>query len=184
MTFQAYLDTIKSKTGKTPADFRVLAEKQGLLEPGVKPAQIVEWLARDFGLGKGHAMAIVATLGKTAKAGLSKDEKLESLFAGSKAQWRPLFDSLVDTARGFGEVSLAATNTYVSLLKGTAKFAIVQPSASRLDLGIKLPDAATTERFAAAGSWNSMVTHRVGLRASDDLDADVVDWLRRAYERA
>ncbi|HZT04386.1 MAG TPA: DUF4287 domain-containing protein [Steroidobacteraceae bacterium] len=61
MTFLAYIDNIKAKTGKTPEDFKKLAEERGLLHPGVKAGAIVAWLKRDFGLGHGHAMAIYAT---------------------------------------------------------------------------------------------------------------------------
>lgn len=61
MTFQAYIDNIRAKTGKSPEDFRRLAEKKGLLEPGVKAGQIVAWLKAEHGLGHGHAMAIYAT---------------------------------------------------------------------------------------------------------------------------
>lgn len=61
MSFQAYIDNIKAKTGKTPDDFKKLAEKKGLLKPGVKAMAIVNWLKEDFGLGHGHAMAIYAT---------------------------------------------------------------------------------------------------------------------------
>ncbi|MFZ1973768.1 MAG: DUF4287 domain-containing protein [Candidatus Acidiferrales bacterium] len=61
MTFQAYIDNIKAKTGKTPEDFKKLAEKKGLLKPGVKAMEIVAWLKKDQGLGHGHAMAIYAT---------------------------------------------------------------------------------------------------------------------------
>ena len=72
MSFQAYLDNIQEKTGKTPADFKVLAADKGFYGPdgialGVKATQITDWLKADFGLGHGHAMAIVALLkGKTA----------------------------------------------------------------------------------------------------------------------
>ena len=62
MTFQAYLDNIKAKTGKTPKEFKAIAKKKGLLEPGVKAGQIVAWLNEDFGLGRGHAMAIYHVL--------------------------------------------------------------------------------------------------------------------------
>jgi hypothetical protein len=62
MTFQAYIDNIKAKTGKSPDDFRRLAEKKGLLAPGVKAGQITAWLKDEFDLGHGHAMAIYATL--------------------------------------------------------------------------------------------------------------------------
>jgi Domain of unknown function (DUF4287) len=61
MSFQAYIDNIKAKTGKTPEDFKILAETKGLLKPGVKAGEIVAWLKEDFGLGRGHAMAIYAT---------------------------------------------------------------------------------------------------------------------------
>jgi hypothetical protein len=61
MTFRAYIDNIHKKTGKTPEDFRRLAEEKGLLKPGVKAGEIVAWLKKDHGLGHGHAMAIYAT---------------------------------------------------------------------------------------------------------------------------
>ncbi len=85
MTFQAYIDNIQAKTGKTPADFKRLAGQKGFVQghslaPGVKAGQFVDWLKSDFGLGHGDAMAIVAVLkghaahgpggaGKVAKAG-------------------------------------------------------------------------------------------------------------------
>jgi len=189
MTFQAYLDTIKAKTGLGPEDFRRLAKEKGYLSDSTRPADIIAWVQEDFGLGKGHAMAIVAVLGKHEGAGKSADEKLEAQFAGGKAKWRSTFDELVATViQVGGPVDLAPTNTYISLTKptekGPAKFAIVAVTADRLDVGIKLKDADPTDRFAASGSWNSMVTHRVGLTEPDLIDDELVDWLRRAYAAA
>ena len=67
MSFQAYLDNIESKTGKSPADFKRLAAakgytESGTLRAGVKAGEIVAWLKEEFELGHGHAMAIVALL--------------------------------------------------------------------------------------------------------------------------
>jgi Domain of unknown function (DUF4287) len=62
MSFQAYIDNIEKKTGKTPEEFRQIAGTMGLLRPDVKAREIVAWLKRDFELGHGHAMAIYATL--------------------------------------------------------------------------------------------------------------------------
>jgi hypothetical protein len=67
MSFQGYLTTIKAKTGKSPDDFRQLAEHKGFTEDGtikagVKAGDIVQWLKHDFQLGHGHAMAIYALL--------------------------------------------------------------------------------------------------------------------------
>jgi hypothetical protein len=60
MSFQAYLDNIKAKTGKTPDDFHSLARKHGLVGPDAKATPLVTWLKKEFGLGHGHAMAIWA----------------------------------------------------------------------------------------------------------------------------
>jgi hypothetical protein len=67
MTFKAYIDNIQAKTGKTPGDFRQMAEQKGFVEggaikKGVKAGQIVAWLKADFDLGRGHAMAVYALL--------------------------------------------------------------------------------------------------------------------------
>jgi len=67
MSFQAYLDNIKVKTGKVPEDFRALARDKGFfhndqLAQGVKATQITDWLKEEFSLGHGHAMAIYAWL--------------------------------------------------------------------------------------------------------------------------
>lgn len=74
MSFQAYLDTIEKKTGKTPADLRALATERGwvaagTLAPGIAPIAIVDTLKAELGLGHGHAMAVVALLKGTKKEG-------------------------------------------------------------------------------------------------------------------
>jgi hypothetical protein len=71
MSFQAYLDNIEAKTGKSAADFKALAKGKGFYDGAgvpsdIKATQITDWLKADFGLGHGHAMAIFAVLkGKT-----------------------------------------------------------------------------------------------------------------------
>ena len=67
MSFQAYLDNIEAKTGKSPADFKRLAREKGFMQKGklrgeIKAGVVVSWLKEDFALGHGHAMAIVALL--------------------------------------------------------------------------------------------------------------------------
>lgn len=69
MSFQAYIDNIQQKTGKTPEDFKKMAEQKGFVKDGeiaVKATEITNWLKEEFALGHGHAMAIYATFkGKT-----------------------------------------------------------------------------------------------------------------------
>lgn len=58
MSFQAYLDNIEKKTGKTPNDFIALSKAKGFTVDS-KAGEIVDWLKTDFDLGHGHAMALV-----------------------------------------------------------------------------------------------------------------------------
>jgi hypothetical protein len=74
MSFQAYLDNIKTKTGKSADDFRAMAEQKGFTQNGelksnVKAGDIVKWLKDDFDLGHGHGMAIFALLKGLKKEG-------------------------------------------------------------------------------------------------------------------
>ena len=62
MTFQAYLDAVEDKTGLTPRQLLAIAHEKGFDAPGVKAGAIVAALKEEFGLGHGHAMAIVALL--------------------------------------------------------------------------------------------------------------------------
>lgn len=58
MSFQAYLDNIEEKTGKTPREFIAEAKKKGFGSE-TKSGEIVEWLKGEYDLGRGHAMALV-----------------------------------------------------------------------------------------------------------------------------
>jgi hypothetical protein len=54
MSFQAYLDNVEEKTGKTPNDFIAEAKEKNLTEF----KDIIAWLKKDYDLGLGHARAI------------------------------------------------------------------------------------------------------------------------------
>lgn len=63
MSFQAYLDNIEEKTGLTPRQFLALAAQKGF-DANTNAAPILAWLAEDFGLGRGHGMALVHVITK------------------------------------------------------------------------------------------------------------------------
>lgn len=58
MSFQAYLDTIETKTGKTPRALVDEAHARGY-DTSTKAGEILEWLKTDYELGRGHGMALV-----------------------------------------------------------------------------------------------------------------------------
>ncbi len=66
MSFQAYLDAIEEKTGLPPRGFLALAAEKGF-DASTKAGPILAWLAEDFGLGRGHGMALVHVITKGPK---------------------------------------------------------------------------------------------------------------------
>ena len=60
MSFQAYIDNIKAKIGKTPDQLKADATKAGIYNPAMKASELVDWLKQAHGLGHGHSMAIWA----------------------------------------------------------------------------------------------------------------------------
>lgn len=58
MSFQAYIDNIKEKTGKTPEEIRQEAMKKEILSDDMKATVFTDWLKAEYGLGHGHGMAL------------------------------------------------------------------------------------------------------------------------------
>ncbi|WP_046529344.1 DUF4287 domain-containing protein [Cellulomonas sp. FA1] len=63
MSFQAYLDAVEEKTGLTPRRLVELAHERGF-DASTKAGPILAWLADDYGLGRGHGMAMVHVITK------------------------------------------------------------------------------------------------------------------------
>ena len=60
MSFQAYIDNIRTKTGKTPEQLKTHAIKAGIFSKDMKAGDLVAWLKQEYDLGHGHSMAIWA----------------------------------------------------------------------------------------------------------------------------
>lgn len=60
MTFQAYIDAVKAKTGKTPEQLKAQAAKAGVYKADMKASDLVAWLADEYSVGRGHAMSVWA----------------------------------------------------------------------------------------------------------------------------
>ncbi|MFB9072300.1 DUF4287 domain-containing protein [Citricoccus parietis] len=64
MSFQAYLDTIEEKTGLTPRQLLEIAQSRGYNDASVRAGEVLDWLKTDYGLGRGHGMALVHVIKK------------------------------------------------------------------------------------------------------------------------
>ena len=177
----AMVARLEDQTGKTLAQWHALLRTKKLAKHG----EMVQLLKAEHGVGHGYANLIVHKFREAGAGPAAGDDLVAAQFAGLKAALRPIYEAIAAKVRAFGpDVELAPKKAYVSLRR-TKQFALLQPStATRLDVGVKLPGVKPAGRLEASGSFNAMVTHRVRVAAVRDVDAELVGWLRRAYDAA
>ena len=171
---------LEAKTGKTLAVWTKLVQA----EKFQKHSAMIAFLKSSHGLGHGYAN-LVARSAMDAGAPSRGDDPLAEQYAGSKAVLRPIYDALLAAVQKFGsDIEVSPKKAYVSLRR-SKQFAILQPStATRLDVGLNLKGVAPEGRLETAGSFNSMVSHRVRLESVKGADKQLIGWLKQAYDQA
>jgi hypothetical protein len=177
----SYFPSIEAKYGRSIDEWKAAMRATGF----TTHKELVAWLEDEHGFGHGHAGAITAHLLAEGTAPQTGEDRVAKLFPERKAHWRPLYDRLADEITGFGEdgeIKVLPKNTLVGF--GTrAQFVMLQPSTpERFDVGLKLPGVEPSGRLEAAGKWNTMMTHRVQVTSPDQVDAELLGWLRQAYD--
>jgi hypothetical protein len=130
-------------------------------------------------------MAIVLLLKQASGPRPTAEQAVSRHFAGERSRWHAPYDKLIQRIRKFGpDVSVGPNQTYINLLRNNRKFAILQVTSGRMDVGIKLKGAPAHGRFEKAGTWNNMMTHRVRVDDPKQLDGELLSWLRQAYKSA
>ncbi|MBY6204533.1 DUF4287 domain-containing protein [Halomonas denitrificans] len=176
----AMLANLPEKTGKSIDQWSRLVAKSGATKHG----EIVKWLKTEHGVTHGYASLIAHQVLNAGAEAPDDDALVEAQYVG-KDSLRPIHDALKARISTFGDdVEFAPRKTYVSVRR-SKQFALIQPSTkTRVDVGIKLPDRGAEGRLEDSGKWNTMVSHRVRLEREDDVDDELVGWLREAYDRA
>ena len=94
---------------------------------------------------------------------------------------RPVLDAVLAALPALGPVTVQARKTFVSLVTPRRTFAVVQATTkSRVDLGLRLEHERPRGRLLAARDIGA-ATVRIPLTRPEDVDAEVLGWLRRAY---
>lgn len=113
----------------------------------------------------------------------SVPDVVEAQYSGAKAALRPIYDRLAEAIHQLGDdVDFGPRKTYVAIHRKN-QFAIIQASTnSRVDLGLRLKGMAATERLVPAGNFGSgSITHKISLTSLDQIDAELLAWLKAAY---
>ena len=179
---RSMIENLPGKTGKPLAEWLKILDKAKLEKHG----EMIALLKGSYGVTHGFANLIAHEYrkGKAGGEGAAGDPIAEQ-YKGPKAGLRPIYDAIAKQVGNFGnDVEFAPKKAYVSLRRNK-QFGIVQPSTKdRVDVGLNLKGVAPGDRLEASGSFNAMVSHRVRLTSVKDVDKELVDWLRQAYDAA
>ncbi len=174
------LANLPEKTGKSLKQWHAILTKSKLEKHG----QLVALLKSEHGVTHGFANLIVAKFREAGSPQPAAD-LVDAQYGGAKSALRPIYEAVITAAEEFGgDVEISPKKTYVSLRR-KKQFALVQPSTkTRVDVGLNLPGTRPTKRLEASGSFNAMVSHRVRIESVENVDKQLVAWMKKAYERA
>ena len=180
---QTQLANIQKKTGMSLKELSALAKKSGLSKHG----EIREMLKEKLGLGHGDANALVHAIfesdGTRAAQGKSEDAVLDEIYSGAKAGFRPIHETLIKHIDRFGEYEIVPKKGYVSLRR-QKQFAMIGPKTNtRFEVGINAKDFKKNSRLAQQPK-GSMCNYIVSLSGAQEVNSELVAWIKSAYENA
>ncbi len=171
------IDNMPEKTGKSLDEWKEILKSKAF----IKHSEGVNFLKKEHNVTHGFANTIVA---------LSKDENntpddlVENQYKG-KENLKPIYNELITFVKSLGnDVVITPKKGSVSIIR-KRQFTLIKPATkSRIDLGLKLKDKPTTARLENSGPFGTMCTHRVKLSNLEEIDNELKQWLKEAYQKA
>lgn len=173
-SLQTMINNMPEKTGKSLEEWKKVLTSKSF----EKHSEAVNFLKKEHGVTHGYANTIVL---------LSKDEdtSLDDLVTNQykgKETLFPIYKKLLNVVKELGnDVTITPKKTSVSVIR-KRQFVLIKPATkTRIDLGLKLPEKPTTDRLGNSGPFGTMCTHRVQVTSVNEVDAELIGWMKEAY---
>ena len=170
---QSQLRNIEKEYGKTIDELVLVVTESGL----TKHNEVVAMLKQRYGMSHGAAHRVSLTARNRAAPPATAD-------SGVAPPLQEVYAGLLEKAVSLGkDVEQAPKRGYVSLRR-RKQFAMLQPGARWINVGLVLAKQPPKGRLESAAKWNALFTHRVRVAAKADIDDELESWLKRAYAAA
>jgi hypothetical protein len=167
---------LEKQTGIGVATWNERIKKEGLKDE----TSLRAWLAKQGVEGYAQDLLVMERFGYPNFFTATAQELIDGQYA-DRPNLRPIFDAIVKAVERLGDVTIQARKTYVSLVSPHRTFARVVPTTrNRVDLGLRLEGAKPHGRLQPSKIHETMQL-QVGLTSPDQVDSEVLAWLRRAY---
>jgi predicted transport protein len=179
-TVVTMIENLKEKTGHSLDEWKTLIADSGLSKHG----EIVKFLKETHNVTHGYASEIaLKVLGSDADSTSDTDELIVSQYKG-KEHLKAYYDKLIAEIQQFeGEFEIAPKKTYVSL-KRKKQFIVLNPaSKTRFEIGFNLKGVEPKGKLEAEKP-NGICSHKINLADINEIDQEVIDWIRMAFNNA
>lgn len=172
---------ILERTGKTWEDWVEILRRDG---PEGEAEQRA-WLKSEHGFTTNYALWIVEEANGQGIDSYDPDSLVESQYDEKKAALRPIYNELLRIGFGLGpDVKVCPCATMVPFYRKHV-FAQIKPTTrTRIDLGLCLKGVEAGGRLIDTGGQakGDRITHRIPIAGLDEIDGEVLGWLKRAYD--
>jgi hypothetical protein len=169
---------LQEKTGADVESWNRRIQAQALADE----KSLRSWLAEQGVTGYAQSLLVMERFGYPDFFLASAGDLVDGQYA-DRPHLRPIFDAILAATAGLGEVVIQTRKTYVSLVTPRRTFARVQPTTrNRVDLGLRLEGQKPGGRLQPSRIQESMQV-QIGLTSPEEVDAEVLDWLQKAYEQ-
>lgn len=187
---QKWIADLPAKTGRTFEQWLEVIRTEGPPDQKARSA----WLKAEHGMGTNTASWLAERAG-AGPMGLAEEDPEQYLllaetyvtdqYAGAKSALRPIYDRLLSVAFEIADdVKACPCKTIVPLYRNHV-FAQLKPTTrTRIDLGLALKDSPVEGRLIDTGGFvkKDRITHRIAIETIDQIDDEVVRWMRTAYD--
>lgn len=175
------IENLYKNTGKTLEQWTALVNAENFAKHG----EAMSFLKEKHGLTHGFANLIAhKAKGTDAGSAENQDDLIVNQYKG-KEHLKPLYDKLMDEIMQFGaDIEIAPKNAYVSLRR-KKQFAILQPATkTRFEIQLNLKGHEPGGKLETITAANAMCSHKINLADAAEIDADIIGWLKTAYNSA
>jgi len=171
------IDNMPERTGRSLDEWKIILKEKSF----AKHSEAVKYLKTEHNVTHGFANTIV-TLSKDESS--SAEDLVDSQYKG-KENLIPIYKELIAFVKTLGsDITITPKKGSVSIIR-KKQFVLIKPATKvRIDLGFKLKNKPTTERFENSGPFGTMCTHRVKLSKLEEIDNELKEWLKEAYEKS
>jgi hypothetical protein len=173
------LENLPSKTGRTLEEWKEILKTQSFTKHG----EVMSFLKSKHGLTHGYADLIAHKSKGSDAASANEEDLLVNQYVG-KENLKPFYEKLAEEIQKFGnDIEFSPKKAYVSVRR-KKQFVTLEPlTKTRFEIGFNLKGLEAKGKLLAEKP-GAMCSHRIKLVVLNEIDQEVIDWLKIAYDNA